>query len=72
MMIGFLGVMPLLITSTNGEQIMGELLFISLPEFALLLAIVFHCYGMIVARKLVRDSNQPASLTILAGLRLFL
>jgi len=63
MIIGCLGIVPILYTTTTGEQLVGELFFISIPELVLLLAIISHCYGMIVARKLVKESNQRVSLT---------
>ncbi len=63
MIIGCLGILPILLTTTTSEQLMGELFFISVPELVLLFAIVAHCYGMIIARKLIRESHQPVSLT---------
>ena len=63
MIIGFMGVMPILATTSSAEHLVGELFFISLPELVLLLAIVAHCYGMIIACKLIRDSKQSVGLT---------
>ena len=63
MIVGCLGILPILLTTTTSEQLMGEMLFVSVPELVLLLAIIAHCYGMIIARKLIRESNQPVSLT---------
>ena len=67
--IGVLGSIPILITSSKSEQLLGELLFISWPELVVFGSIVAHCYGMIVSRTLIRDNNHPASLT--NGVRMF-
>ncbi len=63
MLIGFVGIIPILLTTSSAEQLVGELFFMSLPELVLLLAIVAHCYGMIITRKLIRDKKQSVGLT---------
>jgi len=62
MLIGFFGIMPIILSTSTREQLAGELFFISLPELALLFAIIAHCYGMIVTRTLLRTKSQPVLL----------
>ncbi len=58
LIIGFVGIVPILLTTSTPEQLLGEIAFISWPELVLLIAVGCHCYGMIVAQKLVRDNNH--------------
>ncbi len=67
--IGFVGFIPILLTSSSAEQLVGELFFLSWPELAVFAAVAAHCYGMIVSQKLVRDENRSAALT--NGVRMF-
>ena len=69
LIIGFVGCLPILITTSTPEQGIGELFYISWPELAIFAAIVAHCYGLIVSRTLIRDNNHAASLT--NGVRMF-
>ncbi len=55
--IGFIGLIPILITSSPAETTMGEMLYISWPELAILCSVAAHSYSWIVVRKLVRDKN---------------
>lgn len=68
MLLGFMGLIPLLWIKSEAGYNGGELFCISLPDGALLLAIVAHCYGMQIARTLIRDQQQSASL--INGLRM--
>ncbi len=60
--VGFLSVIPIILTTTPIEQLMGELFFISLPEVVLLGAIGAHCYSMIITRTLIKEHRQPVIL----------
>lgn len=68
-LLGILGLVPLLwIRLENGNQA-NDVWYTLLPDLALLLAMVAHCYGMLIARTLIRDKQQSASLT--NGIRMF-
>ncbi len=54
LIIGFLGLIPILITSSGTEQKIGEFLFISWPELAVLAAVAFQSYGWVIVRKLIK------------------
>ncbi len=51
LVIGFLGLIPILATSSGVEQSMGEFLFISWPELAILVCVALHSYSWILVRK---------------------
>jgi drug/metabolite transporter (DMT)-like permease len=55
--IGFLGLIPLLLTTTPAEAHMGEFLFISWPEIAVLASAAATSYGWIIMRTLVKQKN---------------
>ena len=61
--IGFLGFVPLLMTTSDKELSIGELFYISWPELAIILAVCAHSYGMIVIRKLLREHKHSAILS---------
>jgi drug/metabolite transporter (DMT)-like permease len=69
LILGFLGIVPLLLLSSPAEKLMGELLVLSWPECAILFAVASHTYSIIVMRKLVRDNNYSAGMT--NGIRMF-
>jgi len=60
--IGFIGLIPILLTTSSTEQILGEISFISLPEFAVIVSVALHAYSWVVMRKLVRDKNYSPTL----------
>ena len=62
LIIGFLGMIPILLSSSQDESLMGSFLFISLPEFAVLLSVATHSYSWIVLRKLVRDKQYDPTM----------
>ncbi len=68
-LIGFLGLIPVLLVKSGGEATWGELFFISWPEIAIIAAVASHCYGMIIARKLIKHNNYSSSMT--NGIRMF-
>ncbi|EKD48757.1 MAG: hypothetical protein ACD_64C00147G0001 [uncultured bacterium] len=61
--IGFLGMIPLIITSSSGEQGLGEFLYVSWAELALLGAVCVEAYSMIMTRILIRDHKQSVILS---------
>jgi len=59
--IGFIGLIPILLTSSKSEAILGELYFISWPELTIIASVACHSYSWVVMRKLVRNKNySPA------------
>ena len=69
MLIGFLGLMPVLLVKSKGEAFFGEFCYISWPELAVIAAVASHCYGMIIARTLIKQNNYSSSMT--NGIRMF-
>lgn len=67
--IGFIGLFPILLSSSKAEQRWGELFFISWPELAVLAAVACHNYSWIIMRKLVREKNYAPSMV--NGLTMF-
>lgn len=55
--IGCVGMVPILLTSSPAEMSMGEFLYISWAELAILASAAAHSYSWIVIRHLVRDEN---------------
>lgn len=71
LIIGFIGLIPILSTTSLTEQRFGEFLYISWPEIAILIAVALHSYGWIVVRQLVKhNDHSPAmvnGITMLFG-----
>ncbi len=67
--IGFLGLVPILLISSSSENLFGELAFFSWPELAIIGEIMAHSYGLIVARKMIRDIGYSPAMT--NGIRMF-
>ncbi|TET06295.1 DMT family transporter [Candidatus Dependentiae bacterium] len=57
LLIGFFGLIPILITSSPAEALIGEITIFSWPELAVLISVVTHSYSWIVMRKLIRDKS---------------
>lgn len=55
--IGCIGIIPILLTSTPKEAALGEFMYISWAEVAILASAAAHSYSWIVMRRLVRDEN---------------
>ena len=51
LIVGFVGFLPILMTSAPSEKVPGSFLWFSLPEFVLLGAVVCASYGWIVLKK---------------------
>ena len=59
--IGFLGMIPILLSTSSGEANLGEFARISWPELAIFGAVATAAWSWIVVRKLIRDkSYAPA------------
>jgi len=71
LIIGFIGLIPILLTTSSTEQALGEVAFISLPELSVIVSVALHAYSWIVMRKLVRDKSYSPTmvngLTMTAG-----
>jgi drug/metabolite transporter (DMT)-like permease len=55
LLFGFLGMIPILMTSSKEEALFSEFAFISLPELILIFSAALHTYSIILIQKLVRD-----------------
>lgn len=55
LLIGFAGVIPILLTQTDTEEQAGQLLFFSWPELAVLMACICSVYGWILLKKTVGE-----------------
>ncbi len=69
LIIGFLGLIPILLTSSPIEQEWGEIFFISWPELAILIGVALHSYSWIVVRKLVKEKAHTP--LIVNGITMF-
>lgn len=67
--LGFIGLLPIVCIRTPTEQFFGELSFFSLAELAILAEIAAHSYGLIVARKMIRECGYSPALA--NGIRMF-
>lgn len=52
--VGFLGMIPILISTTPAEASMGEFMYISWPELLVIASVFTHSYSWIIVRKLVK------------------
>jgi drug/metabolite transporter (DMT)-like permease len=67
--VGFLGMLPIVISSSPAEAEAGEFFYISRYELALMLSVLFHSYSWILIQKLVRNEKyHPA---IVNGITMF-
>ncbi len=71
LMLGFLGMMPILFTGTVQEDLVGSIAFLSLPELAILGAVASFGYNFIALRTLVKTRKCPPlianAITMLLG-----
>lgn len=70
LVIGFLGMIPILLTGSADEKKIGEFLYISLPELSILMAVGLQSYSWIIVRKLVKDKDH--SPLFVNGMTMFL
>lgn len=62
LMVGFLGMMPTLFTTTSLEELSGSIAFFSLAEAATLGSVASFAYNLIAMQKLVKHRGCPAVL----------
>lgn len=55
--LGFIGMLPILLSSSPSEDMVGEFFFLSLPEIAVLISVATHSYSWLVLRRLVKDKS---------------
>lgn len=55
--VGFIGFIPILLQSSSSEENIGQLLYLSWPELAVLGAVVCSVYGWILMKQLCDKSN---------------
>ena len=71
LIIGFVGFLPISLSSSAPEKRLGELFFISWAELAVLAAVACQGYSWIIMRRLVRENNYAPSMingmTMLSG-----
>lgn len=61
LLVGFFGLMPMLITPSPKEGVMGGVMFFSWAELSIIASISILSYGWIVMHKLVKENNyEPA------------
>ena len=59
---GFVGMIPILISSSKEEAFLSEHFFISVPEFLIIVSATLYSYSIILVQKLVRDKQySPAT-----------
>jgi drug/metabolite transporter (DMT)-like permease len=60
LLLGFVGLIPVLLTTSKGERALGEFSFLSWQECAIIVSVAMHSYSWIVMKQLVRDrTNSP-------------
>jgi drug/metabolite transporter (DMT)-like permease len=57
LIIGLIGMLPILTTSSFNEKSIGEVTFLSWPEIAVIISVITHTYSWIIMRKLVKEKN---------------
>lgn len=63
LIIGFCGMIPLLITSSTAEQRIGEFFYISWPELAVIAAVCINAYAAIISRVTIAHHGQSVLLS---------
>jgi drug/metabolite transporter (DMT)-like permease len=61
LLLGFFGLVPIVVLRTQQELLTTQLFFISWPEIALFLAIVCHVYTMFIMQILIREHKSSVS-----------
>ena len=70
LIIGFIGIIPILISTSPAEQGLSAGLFISLPELAMIISVICYSYGWFIIRILVHDKHY--SPLLVNGITMFL
>jgi drug/metabolite transporter (DMT)-like permease len=60
--IGFIGMIPLLLTTSKTEPCLSELFCISWPEIATIASVFAYSYSWVLIRTLVRDNGYPPAM----------
>jgi drug/metabolite transporter (DMT)-like permease len=63
LLVGFIGFVPVLLSQSGAEQLLGGIAFLSWAEVALILATVTSVYGWILLRKLGKDEGMSPLMT---------
>jgi drug/metabolite transporter (DMT)-like permease len=63
LIIGFVGFVPVLLSQSGAEQLLGGVSFLSWAEIALIIATVTSVYGWILLRKLGKDEGMSPLMT---------
>jgi drug/metabolite transporter (DMT)-like permease len=61
LLVGLIGMFPILLSTSPAEATMGEFLYISQYELFLMISVSLHCYSWILIQKLVRYKNYQTS-----------
>jgi drug/metabolite transporter (DMT)-like permease len=69
LVLGFLGIVPILITTSAAEKLVGEFFFFSWAEIAILTEVAAHSYALVVMRMMVRDNGYSSGMA--NGIRMF-
>jgi len=57
LLIGLIGIVPILLTTSSAEQMLGEFFYISWPEIAIIASVAAHSYGWVIMRKMIREKS---------------
>ncbi|MCX5925250.1 MAG: DMT family transporter [Candidatus Dependentiae bacterium] len=60
--IGFVGLIPILLTTSKAEQLTGELFFISWQEWAIIVSVFASSYSWILIRKMIHHKNYAPAM----------
>lgn len=63
LIIGFIGLIPILVSSSPGEKGLSTLMFISVPEIAMIFSAAMYAYGWFLIRRLVHERHY-STLTV--------
>jgi drug/metabolite transporter (DMT)-like permease len=58
LLIGFIGMIPIIVLTSPSEQMLGEFFYLSWAELSVFAAVCINSYAMIFSRILVRDHGQ--------------
>jgi len=62
LLLGFMGILPVLFTSSTSERSFGEFFVFSWAELAVLAAVATHCYSWMIMRRLIRVEHYAPTL----------
>lgn len=60
--IGFIGMLPMLVSKSPEEATLGEFFYISIYELFLIISVSLHCYSWLLIQKLVKHKNYDTSI----------